>query len=109
MGLGRLVAELIHDQEDEVAEHQVDHRTGTGHRRADGNAHEAGFGNRRIDNPRRSEFLDKAGKNLEGGSSLGHVLADDEHGLVAAHFFGEGLIDGLGKGDFTHGVSPQAA
>jgi hypothetical protein len=57
----------------------------------------------------RSEFLDKAGKNLEGRSGLGHVLADDEHGLVAAHFFGEGLVDGLGKGDFTHGFSPQAA
>jgi methyl coenzyme M reductase gamma subunit len=57
----------------------------------------------------RAEFLDKAGKNLEGRAGLGHVLADDEDGLVAAHFLGERLVDGLGQGDFTHGVSPQAA
>jgi hypothetical protein len=82
---------------------------GTGHRRAHGDAHEAGLGNRRVDDAVRAEFLDKARKNLEGRASLGDVLAEDEDRLVAPHLLGERLVDGLGQGDLSHRVSPQSA
>ena len=61
VGLGRLIAELVHDQKQEVAEHQVHHRAASGHGGPDGDAHETGFGDRRVDDARGAEFLDQTG------------------------------------------------
>ena len=97
--LGGLVDELVHHQRQEVAEHEVDHRTHAGHGGADRHAGEAGFADGRVAHPFGAELLDQAGEHLEGGAGLGDVLAQDEHARVAAHLLGERLVDGLGEGD----------
>ena len=78
MRLGCLIAELIHHQIKEISEHQVDDRPAAGHGRAHGDAHEAGFGDRRVDDAVGAEFLDQTGQNLERRARLGDILADDE-------------------------------
>ncbi len=95
MRLGGLVAELIHHQKDEIAEHQIDDGPGAGHRGAHGQSHEAGFGNGRVDDTFGTEFLDEAREHLEGRAGLGHILAHQENRRVAAHFLGDGLVHGL--------------
>ncbi len=52
-----------------------------------------------------AELLDEAGQHLERRARLGDVLAHQEHGLVAPHLFGDGLVDGLGQGDLAHHAS----
>jgi hypothetical protein len=56
-----------------------------------------------------AKFLDQTGQHLERRAGLGHILAHQEHGRVAAHFFGNGLVHGLGQGNLAHVFSPQAA
>ncbi len=89
MDFGRLVHHLVHGEREEVAEHDVHHRTQTGHRGAHGNAGEAGFGDGRIDHAPGAELLHQAGKHLERSAGLGHIFAQNAHPLVAAHLFGQ--------------------
>ena len=95
MRLGRLIAELVHDQEDEIAEHQVHDGARAGHGGPHGEAHEARLRDRRVEHPVGAKFLDQARENLEGRAGLGHVLAEDKDGLVAAHLFGQRLVHRL--------------
>ena len=78
--LRRLVRELVHDEREEVAEHDVDHRPQAGHRRADAEPGDPGLGDRRVEDALGAELLDEAGQHLERVPGLGDVLADDEHG-----------------------------
>jgi hypothetical protein len=56
-----------------------------GHRRADAQAGEADFRNRRVDDAARPELLDEPLQNLECGAGLGDVLAHEDDRRVAAH------------------------
>ena len=78
MNLGRLIHHLVHDQPGEIAEHDVDHRTHTGHRRADADAGEAGFRDRRVEHAVGAELLHQAAEHLERRAGFGHVFAHDE-------------------------------
>ena len=51
-----------------------------------------------------AELFDKTTQDFERRSSLGNILADDEHGFIAAHFFGQCFVDRLGQGNFSHVV-----
>ncbi|MNC85518.1 hypothetical protein D3C83_11220 [compost metagenome] len=102
--LRRLVADLIHDQHQEVAEHDVDDRPHAGHRGADAQAGEARLRDRRIDDPPGAEFLDQALEHLEGRARFGDVLAHEDDGRVAAHLFGNRLADGVAETDLLGGV-----
>ena len=92
----RLIAELIHDQEDKIAKHQIDNRACAGHGRADRKPHKAGFGDGGVNDTACAEFLDQTGKDFERCAGFGHVFTDDEHSVVAAHFFGQCFVHGLG-------------
>jgi hypothetical protein len=102
VGLRRLIAELVHRQEQEVAEHQIDDRPRTRHRGADRNSHEAGFGDRCVDNSLASEFLHQPREDLERGPRFRDVLADHEDRRIAPHLLGDGLVDGCGQSDLPH-------
>ena len=56
MRLGRLIAKLVHDEKDEIPEHQVHHRARAGERGPDGHPHETRLGNRGVDDPVGAEF-----------------------------------------------------
>ena len=99
--LGRLVHHLVHGQRREIAEHDVDDRTHAGHRRADADAGEARFGDRRIEHALGAEFLDQPGEHLERRARFGDVFAHDEHARVAAHLFGQRFADRLRKREFA--------
>ena len=51
------------------------------------------------------EVVGPGGEGLEAGKR-GDVLADQEDRLVAAHLLGDGLVDGLGEGDFAGHARP---
>ena len=63
--LRRLVRELVHDERQEVAEHDVDDRAQPGHRGTDAEAGDAGLGDRRVEHALRAELLDEAREHLE--------------------------------------------
>jgi hypothetical protein len=63
--LGRLVDQLVHDDGQEIAEHDVDDRPQTGHGGADAEAGEAGFRDRRVDDAILAELFDQSGEHLE--------------------------------------------
>ena len=105
MNLRRLIDHLVHRQRDEVAEHDVDHRSHAGHRRADPDAGDARFRNRRIDHALGAELLYQPRQNFERRARLGDIFADDENRGIAAHLLGERFVDCLGEGDFAQPVS----
>ena len=76
--LGGLVHELIHDQRQEVAEHDVDDGPHAGHRGADADAGEPGLRDRRVDDALRAELVDEPLEHLERRAGLGDVLAHQE-------------------------------
>ena len=49
------------------------------------------FGDRGVDDTPAAEFLQQALRHLVGALIFGDLLPDDEHGLVAAHFFRHGV------------------
>ena len=101
MDLGGLIDHLIHRQADEVAEHDVDDGSHSGHCGADGDASKARFGDRRVDHTVRSELIHQSGENFEWMAGFGNVFTADENLRIAAHFLGESFADGFGQCDFT--------
>ena len=98
---GGLVHHLIHGQGQEVAEHDVDHRAQARHGRADANSSKAGFRNRRVDHALGAEFFHQSGEHFERRPGFGHILAEDAHPRVAAHFFGQRFAHRLRKCEFA--------
>ena len=101
---GGLIHHLVHGEADEIAEHDVDHRTHAGHRGAHGDAGESGFGNRRVEHALGAEFFHQAGENFERSARFGDVFAHNEDARVAAHLFGQRLADGLRERQFATAV-----
>ena len=101
MNFGGLVDHLVHDERDEIAEHDVDDRAHAGHRRADAEAGETGFGNGRVDHAVGAELGGKAGEDFERRAGFGDVLAHQEDARIAAHFLGDGFLDGFAQGEFA--------
>ena len=101
MDLGRLVHHLVHDQADEVAEHDVDDRPKPGHGRAHSKARKSRFRDGRIDHAIGAEFRGKTGEHLERGARFGDIFSQQEDARIAAHFLGDGFADGFPQGYFT--------
>ena len=103
MHLGGLVGDLVHGQGDEVAEHDVHDRTHPRHGRADRQPRDAGFGDGRVDDPRRPELFHQAGQHFERRTGLCHVLPNDEHRGIPPHLLGQRLPHSLPKRNLTGG------
>ena len=101
--LGGLVGHLVHDDAQEVAEHDVDDRPHAGHRGADAEAGEAGFRDRRVDDAVLAELVDQAGQHLERRARLGHVLAHEDDLGIAAHFLGDRFLDRVAERQLANG------
>ena len=86
----------------EIEGHELDDGPQARHRRADGHAREAMFGDRRIDDAARSEFLQQALGDLVGALIFGDLFAHDEDIAVAAHFFGHGVAQRFANGGHHH-------
>ena len=71
-------------------------------RRADAEAGEAMFGDRRIDDAPGAEFLQQALRDLIGALIFGDFLAHDEDVRIAAHLFGHGVAQSFAHGHRDH-------
>ena len=89
----------------EVERHEFDDRTQTTHRSACTEPGKAIFGDRRIDDAARAEFLEQALCYLVRALIFGDFLTHDEHTVVAAHFLGHGVAQCFADGGFDHSSS----
>ena len=64
-------------------------------RHADRGAHDAGFGQRRIDDPLRTEVLLQTLGDAEDAAELSDVLTDEDDLRVVLHGFAHSGRDGL--------------
>ncbi len=103
MRLGRRIDDVIDRLHREIEGHELDDRPEAAHRRAGADAGEAVFGDRGVDHPPGSEFLEQPLGDLVGALVLGDFLADHEYPVVPAHFFGHRVAQRLAHGDGGHG------
>ncbi len=97
-----VVDDLVVGDERKTPGHELDHGPQAVHGRADGQAGETGFADRRVDDPLRAELLQQALADLVGAVVFGDFLAHEHDAVVALHFFGEGLIEGFAVGQGRH-------
>jgi hypothetical protein len=97
-GLGGRVDDVVDGLHGEVERHELDDRLQARHGRADAQAGEAVLGDRGVDHAAVAELLQQFAADLVGALILGDFLADQEDGLVAAHFLGHGVAQGVADG-----------
>jgi hypothetical protein len=88
-----LVHERVHRQRHEVAEHDLDHRPQAGHGAAERGARQRELGDGRVDHAAGAEALPESRRDGEHAAGGGHVLAEEEHALVALELVGQRLAD----------------
>ena len=101
---GGLVDQLIHDDGQKVAKHDIDHRAQTGHGGADRQPGKTGFGDGRIHDALRAKLLHQPGGDFEGRAGFRHIFADQEDRGVAAQFFGQRFAHCLRPGNLAYPV-----
>ena len=80
-----------------------------GHRGADAEAGEPGFGDRRVDDAVLAELVDEARQHLERRARLGDVLAHQDDARIAPHLLGDRLLDRVAeRSSRTAGARYQA-
>ena len=104
---GSFVDDLVESRVNKVGELDFADRAHAIECRADADADNGGFGQRRIDHALAAVFFEQAHCCAEHAAALAHVFADDKHVLVARQFFIHGLADGFDQGNFSHGAPPR--
>src|ERR1700733_15094407 len=74
-------------------------------RRASSGPGDPGLGDRRVADPLRAELIEEAAGGAEHVEA--HVLAHDEHAIVAAHLLLHRVVDRLQVTDCWHGGRPR--
>ena len=103
--VGGVVDDLVEADEGERPAHEFDDRAQAGHGRADAEAGEAGFADRRVDHAARAEFFEHAGRHLVGAVVLRDFLAHEEDVFVAVHLLGHSGTEGFSELDDWHRFS----
>ena len=109
----RVVYDLIEGHQREAEGHELDYRPQTNHGRADPEAGETIFTDRRIDDAGWTETIKQALAHFISAVVLRDLLAHEEDVLVALQLFRERLVQRLAIGDLSHApasafVSPFA-
>ena len=78
---------------DEVGELDLRHRKEPSQRHADRDAHDAGLGERGVDDPIRAEFVQPAGADPEHPTTVGDILTQQDHAVVGCHLVVQGITD----------------
>ena len=103
---GRLLDDLVHGREDEVGELDLGDRQQAVGGRADGDAGDHRFGERRVDHAVVAELGPQAVGGEEDAALAADVLAQDDDPAVAAHLVAEALADRLDEGPDGHQAAP---
>ena len=99
--LGGLVDDLVHRAGDEIDIHDLDHRAHAGERGAHAEADNARLRDGGLEDAVRPLVHDALGDGI--GAAMGdHVLADDEHALVAGHFLMQRFPERVAERDGPH-------
>ena len=96
----RLVDDLIEAAADEIGELHLGDGTVSALRRADADADDGRFRDRRVEAARLAELVDEAGGHAKRAAVRAHVLAEHEHFRIAAHLFEERLANRFQIGNF---------
>ena len=99
---GRLLHDLVEGRVDEVGELDLDDREQAAEGHADAMADDRGLRQRRVDHPLLAELLDEALRGPEHPTAGAHVLAHDQHALVARHEVPHGVVDGFDEALLRH-------
>ena len=86
--LGRRIDDLVNRLHGKVERHELDDRFEPGHRSTNADAGETMLGNRRVDDPFGTEFVQQPLRHLVGALIFGDLLTHDEDITVAAHLLG---------------------
>ena len=86
----------------EVKSHELNDRAKTTHRRADPDSGKTVLGDRSINNPLWTEFIEQALGDLVGALILGDFFAHYEHPGIAAHFLGHRITQGFTDSGGSH-------
>ena len=103
--LGRVVGDRVERAGDEVHELHLDHRAQPEITHAHGRADDGRFADGRIDHALPAEPFQQAGGGLERAAVDADVLAEEHHGRIALHLFGQRLANGFEIGDLGHASS----
>src|SRR5258706_6392036 len=102
---GQLVADLHHGRPDVIEELNLDHRLHAAYGHADTAADDRRLGDRRIETARGAERDLQSLRRFEDATlafhlgeirlaaAIGHVLAEDDHTIVAAHLLVQREVD----------------
>ena len=99
--LGNLVHQFADGVQDEVAEHEVDHRSAAGHGGAASQSHETAFTDRRVDQPGGSVDVEQPGGGVEVSAAGPDAFAHHEDSRVAFHLDGQRLVSRLNEGQLS--------
>jgi hypothetical protein len=102
--LGRLVGDLVHGDQHEVAVHVLHHRAHAGRGGADAETGEAGLGDGGVADPLGAEDLEESPGHAEHAPAAPHgdVLAHDEDCGISLHLFTQCVVERLHVGDVLH-------
>src|SRR5579863_5585224 len=101
--LGSLVSHLVHNQGDEVTEHDVDHGPKPCHCSTYGQACETSLGNGCVNDAVRAKFRRKTRENLEDRTGLSDILAHDQYARITAHLLDKRFTDCLTQSQLAWG------
>ena len=102
---GGLVDQLVHHVEEKIAVLYVGHRPHAAEGRADGNAGDGRFGDRRITHPLAPKFLRKAQRHCKcppKPARHANILPQQEDAWVTAHLFAQRLTQRFGNRHLSH-------
>src|SRR5262249_25505553 len=95
--LGNLIRNLTKRIQNEISEHEVDHRARAGHGRPAAEADESALANRGVTQPLRAVKFVQPGRRAKIAATLSDALTHDKDRWVARHFGCKGLKRGLGE------------
>ena len=100
--LGGAIDDLIQRQDGEVEGHELDDGPEAEHGRAHSEPRETELADGGVHDPLVSEALEQALGDLVGAVVLGHLLTQEENGVVSLHLLGEGLVQRVSIRQFCH-------
>ena len=106
MQLRNLADDLIERRVHEAIELDLDDGAEPAEREPDGGPHDAGLGQRRVDDALRTELVEEPVRDAEHAAELADVLAHHEHAVVVGHRAPQTLVDGLRHGELRHRPAP---
>ena len=103
---GRLLDDLVHRREDEVGELDLGDRAQPVRGGADAHSGDHRLRERRVDHPVVAELRPEPVRGEEDAALLADVLAQHDHGCIAAHLVAQPLADRLDEGPDRHQPGP---